>query len=155
MSNTLPPFLSHYFEQVNNNGIISFDVSYSAFQPNAFPFSSTPIVAPFWADSDTRMNGNVWYGERSDDVLLLLRAQEDVQSYFSSQYNFEPNFLFVATWDSVHHYQDGTKVSCTYILAFFNYLRSSYHSYFHIFPSSEFKTYNLCIIGRLRKVLAL
>ena len=84
------------------------------FVPNAFPFSSTPIVAPFWADSDTRVNGNVWYGERTDDVSLLVRAQEDVQRFFSSQYNFEPNFLFVATWDSVPHFVTGTKVRFTY-----------------------------------------
>ena len=125
MSNTLPPFISHYFEQVNNNGIISFDAPFSEFLPRAFPSSSIPIVAPFWADSDTNVNGTVWYGERSDDVLLLVRAQEDIQRYFSSQYNFEPNFLFVATWDSVPHFNTGTKVSCTYILAFFNDLKSS------------------------------
>ena len=112
----LPPFISHCFEQVNDNGIISFDASFSEFLPRAFPSSSIPIVAPFWADSDTRVNGTVWYGERSDDVLLLVRAQEDIQRYFSSQYNFEPKFLFVATWDSIPHFITGTKVSCTYIL---------------------------------------
>ena len=93
-------------------------MSFSDFLPGAFPNSSTPIVAPFWADSDTRGSGTVWYGERSEDVLLLLRAQEDVQRFFSSQYNFNPTFLYVATWDSIPHYEAGTKVSFTYFLEY-------------------------------------
>ncbi|MCE2681423.1 MAG: nidogen-like domain-containing protein [Flavobacteriia bacterium] len=57
---------------INNNGNISFDYPYFAFTPNAFPDSSTLMIAPFWADVDTRgtldslgvptgNGGSVWY----------------------------------------------------------------------------------------------
>jgi len=57
---------------INNNGNISFDFPYFAFTPNAFPDSSTLMIAPFWADVDTRgtldslgvptgNGGSVWY----------------------------------------------------------------------------------------------
>ena len=71
-----------------------------------------PLIAPFWADVDTRENGTVWYGERSQDSLDLDRARRDVLEYFCQE-DFVPNFIFVATWDKVPHYSKGSKVKFT------------------------------------------
>jgi hypothetical protein len=57
---------------INNNGNISFVSPYITFTPNPFPDSSYNMIAPFWADVDTRGTydslgvfagdgGSVWY----------------------------------------------------------------------------------------------
>jgi hypothetical protein len=39
---------------INNNGNLSFDGGYCTFTSTGFPVSGYPMVAPFWADVDTR-----------------------------------------------------------------------------------------------------
>jgi cysteine-rich repeat protein len=46
---------SHREIFVNNNGNVSFGSSVSAFTPEAFPVSAQPMIAPWWADVDTRL----------------------------------------------------------------------------------------------------
>ena len=101
--------------QINNNGIISFNRSFRGFVPNDFPLSSNrSLIAPFWADSDTRNRGTVWFGIRNADFDLLEKAHQDVRRYFSSKHNFDPNFLLVSTWEEVPHYGSGNKVKKSY-----------------------------------------
>jgi len=48
---------------INNNGNLSFGQSFVTFTASGFPVSGFPMVAPFWADVDTRpeeVNGRVW-----------------------------------------------------------------------------------------------
>ncbi len=51
---------------LNNNGNVSFDNPYWWYTSTGFPIN-TPMIAPFWADVDTRDNfangyqGEVWY----------------------------------------------------------------------------------------------
>src|SRR5205814_6646766 len=49
---------------INNNGNITFGAPYITYVPTGFPDSSVPpMIAPFWADVDTRnlATGRVWY----------------------------------------------------------------------------------------------
>lgn len=46
---------------INNNGNVSFGISYPTFSSNPFPDPSFVMVAPFWADVDTRGTGTVQY----------------------------------------------------------------------------------------------
>lgn len=48
---------------INNNGNISFTMPYNTFTAFSFPDPSFNMIAPFWADVDTRSTngGNVWY----------------------------------------------------------------------------------------------
>ena len=47
---------------INNNGNISFLNPYSTFTPVGFPSNQYIMIAPFWADVDTRNGlGEVWY----------------------------------------------------------------------------------------------
>jgi gliding motility-associated-like protein len=47
---------------INTNGNISFGSAVAQYSPDGFPFG-TPMVAPFWADVDTRNTscGQIWY----------------------------------------------------------------------------------------------
>ena len=95
--------------QVNNNGIISFNEPFSRFVGESFPINDSELIAPFWADADTRPldGGFVWYRETNDPELLA-RARRDVQLVFPRLDTFLPSSLFIATWDHVGYYDHQT-----------------------------------------------
>lgn len=57
---------------INNNGNITFTSPYSTFTPFAFPSSPLAIVAPFFADVDTRntLSGLVYYKMESNRMTI-------------------------------------------------------------------------------------
>ncbi len=55
---------------INNNGNISFGTSYGTFSANPFPDPTYVMVAPFWADVDTRGTGEVWYKVTSTYAII-------------------------------------------------------------------------------------
>lgn len=68
---------------VNNNGNITFESALGAFTPDPFPVANQPMIAPYWADVDTRVAGNLWiYSPNADTVAV--------------------------TWSSVGHYGGGS-----------------------------------------------
>ncbi|MBL8880779.1 MAG: hypothetical protein JNG88_16820, partial [Phycisphaerales bacterium] len=72
---------------INNNGNISFGQRFSTFTSQPFPIDGFPMVAPFWADVDTRTNnGAVWYRQldSNNDGLndTLVVTWENVGYYF-------------------------------------------------------------------------
>ncbi|XP_073457798.1 sushi, nidogen and EGF-like domain-containing protein 1 isoform X1 [Aquarana catesbeiana] len=97
---------------VDNNGLLSFNTSISAFTPNKLPVlgGSNPFVAPFWADVDNAIAGDIYY-RQSTDTDLLSRATSDIRSYFSLP-TFSATWVFVATWSNVAYY-GSTAVSST------------------------------------------
>lgn len=48
---------------VNNNGNITFNSSMSTYTPFGIQTSATPLIAPFFADVDTRSGNNLTYGQ--------------------------------------------------------------------------------------------
>ncbi len=93
-----------YIIQVNNNGALSFTKGVSQYTPDPFPLTGTlQLIAPFWADVDTRGAGTVWYRETTESQLLV-RARSEIQAAIANQGSFSPNFLFIATWDHVGYY---------------------------------------------------
>lgn len=74
--------LSEFY--INNNGNISFGSPYSAYTPAGFPINDFPMIAPFWADVDTRGSGS---------GLVY--------------YRIEPHRL-VVIWDHVGYYSQHT-----------------------------------------------
>jgi len=103
---------------VNNNGHISFDQPISSFNPISFDaYFTSPLIAPYWADVDTREEGagTVWYRESFNESDLE-RAQTDIRNTFPEMaYNFRARLLFVATWDHVGFYSlHVNKVTCQY-----------------------------------------
>ena len=104
-------YTAYHHVQVNNNGAISFTVAVSQFTPDPFPLSgSLELIAPYWADVDTRGTGipnNVWY-RQTTDATLLARAQDMIQAAFIDQGSFVPDYIFIATWDHVGYFSQGT-----------------------------------------------
>ena len=85
---------------MNNNGLLSFGQSVSIFTPQFFPLSENlQLIAPFWADVDTRKTGTVWFRE-TNDTATLNRIQGDIQDHAQ----FKPKIAFIATWDDVGYY---------------------------------------------------
>ena len=92
---------------MNNNGDISFNGPVGAYTPSAFPLDSLPLIAPYWADVDTRGTGQVWYRDTVDETLRN-RARDLIKARFIDQTTFEPDYLFIATWDHVGYYSEMT-----------------------------------------------
>ena len=105
---------------MNANGDISFLQPVGLFVPQPFPLNqsgftrTTQIIAPFWADSDTRPEdgGDIWYRE-TDQANLLQRARNMIRGAFINQATFEPLSLFIATWDHVGVYRMITTMVCS------------------------------------------
>lgn len=90
--------------QVNNNGVISFNVQVSQFTPEAFPLSdSRSFIAPLWADVHNGIRGDVYYRESMDQEILE-RATQDVRKYFKNMVSFTATWTFIATWTQVTFY---------------------------------------------------
>lgn len=58
---------------VNNNGNISFNRAVSGFTPTPFPVAEQPMIAPFWADVDTRCVtcGEVYVGSANAETVIV------------------------------------------------------------------------------------
>lgn len=89
---------------VNNNGNVSFGTPFSTFSASGFPVSSFPMVAPFWADVDTRaesgMDGVVWFREwsiQNGDTVNRLVITWDHVGYFSEQVDKLNTFQVILT----------------------------------------------------------
>jgi len=81
---------------VNNNGNISFRAAQSSYNPAPFPVSVNPMIAPWWADVDTRGGGqparnNVcWVVESGRAVITWDRV-----GYYASHDNLQNSFQIV------------------------------------------------------------
>ena len=66
---------------INNNGTISFSQPYFTFTAYPFPDPTFNMIAPFWADVDTRSTngGNVWYKVNPHSLIVVW----DHVGYFS------------------------------------------------------------------------
>ncbi|XP_065894648.1 sushi, nidogen and EGF-like domain-containing protein 1 [Dysidea avara] len=92
---------------INDNGIISFGRSFDEeHTPLALPLQgslrTTRIVAPYWADVDTRGTGNVFYRQTTNSSLLA-RATSEIRTAF--QNNITITNLVIATWDAVGYFE--------------------------------------------------
>ena len=96
---------------MNNNGDLTFNAAYSNYTPLPFPIQGNPMIAPFFADVDTRGTGKVWYRTTNDSALLAI-VVKDIQSSLEGS-DFTPLWLFIATWDHVGYYKNHTDKVCT------------------------------------------
>src|SRR5665213_2690799 len=72
---------------VNNNGNITFSGPLSAYSPGGLATSSQSIIAPFWADVDTRGTGSglTTYGTGTYDGNEAFDALWPAVGYYSAQ----------------------------------------------------------------------
>ena len=84
--------------QVNTHGTISFQSQYLDFTPDPLPFSSSPLILLFWADTDIRRGGSIHYRETNDTDLLSSALQ---LLPLEQRSGFRPTSAFIATWNQV------------------------------------------------------
>ena len=102
------------FIQVNDNGIISFNSPYNVRTPLPLPLSGTQkIIAPYWADVDTRGTGQIFY-RQTTNATLLARATSEIRAAFPTSENVTIQSLLIATWSSVGYYSSNFDKVCTY-----------------------------------------
>ncbi|XP_032532169.1 sushi, nidogen and EGF-like domain-containing protein 1 [Chiroxiphia lanceolata] len=88
---------------VNNNGVISFDEPVREYTPDPFPLvDGRSFVAPYWADVDNVLGGDIFYRQTTNAVLLG-DISRDINQYFPETL-FTATWAFVATWDHVAYY---------------------------------------------------
>ena len=87
--------------QVNENGLISFLTEISTFYNVQFPMDY-PVIAPFYADIDTRGVGQV-YWRASTQEEDRDRAANLVGKYYSTA-EFQPREVVVVSWDQVGYF---------------------------------------------------
>ncbi|NXM97628.1 TECTA protein, partial [Sylvia borin] len=88
---------------VNNNGVISFDEPVRQYTPDPFPLvDGHPFVAPYWADVDNVLGGDIFY-RQTTDLALLENISQDINQYFPKK-TFTATWALVVTWDRVAYY---------------------------------------------------
>lgn len=80
---------------INNNGNVSFGGAQGSFSSSGFPSSAFAMVAPFWADVDTRPagGGHVWYRITPSAMYI----NWDSVGYFSQQIDKTNSFQLILT----------------------------------------------------------
>ena len=80
---------------INNNGNISFGTSYSTYSADSFPNTNFVMIAPFWADVDTRgtTSGLVYYEQTNSHLIV----QWDSVGYFNAQTEKFNSFQLIIT----------------------------------------------------------
>jgi hypothetical protein len=84
---------------VNNNGNITFASPLSSYTPQGIVNSSTPIIAPFWADVDTRASGSslVQYGSATINSQNVFGVNWINVGYFNTQADKLNSFQLIVT----------------------------------------------------------
>jgi hypothetical protein len=78
---------------INNNGNVSFGSSYGTYTSQPFPTASFSMVAPFWADVDTRnLSSGLVYYKLTPTYLIV---QWDSVGYYSSQADKQNTFQLI------------------------------------------------------------
>lgn len=107
---------------INNNGNISFVSPYITFTPNPFPDASYNMIAPFWADVDTRgavdslglpigtSGGSVWY--KVTPTALIVNWNQ--VGYFSYHNDLVSTFQLIISNGSDSLVSAGGNVSFCY-----------------------------------------
>ncbi|KAL7869915.1 hypothetical protein AOLI_G00139030 [Acnodon oligacanthus] len=110
-------FFGHTYSQiyVNNNGHLTFDRPFYGYAPYQFPAHGVrDIIAPFWIDIDSSLNGVISYKQYRNGSVLS-QATQDINQYFPGL-NFTAAWVFVATWDKVAYYNNPSQSSFQVVL---------------------------------------
>ena len=64
---------------------------------------NTALVAPFWADVDTREIGEVFY-RQTNESSCITNVATIIREVFEDAVGFTPFTVFIATWNNVGYY---------------------------------------------------
>ncbi len=97
---------------INNNGTVSFHQAYSSFIPSGFPLTNYDMIAPFWADVDTRnVKSGVVYYKLTPTYLIV---QWDTVGYFSGHIDKKNSFQVIMSNGSDPIIPNGNNVEFCY-----------------------------------------
>ena len=80
--------------------------------PISLPLNGSRFIAPYWADTDNRGIGEIYYRQTRNPVLLA-RATNEIQRAFPLHQDVIITNLVIVTWDEVGYYNNGTNKVCT------------------------------------------
>ena len=92
--------------------------SFNDYIPRSLPLNGSRFIAPYWADTDLRGTGRIFYRQTNNPVLLA-KATNQIREAFPSFQNVIVTNLVIVTWDAVGYYNRGTDkvgLSIIYIL---------------------------------------
>ena len=75
---------------------------------------SPPLIAPFWLDFDLTniSEGGIYYRQTNDSAYLefihTMMMNVNITDDIGDHVDFVPIQLFIATWEQVPQYQDGS-----------------------------------------------
>lgn len=97
---------------INNNGNVSFSTAYGTFSANDFPDGNFRMIAPFWADVDTRnvASGLVYYKITPTHIIVRWRNV----GYFSNMADKLNDFQLILTNSNDSIIPIGSNVSFCY-----------------------------------------
>ena len=81
--------------------------SYNHYIPSLLPLNGRRFIAPYWADTDLRGTGQIYYRQTKDPALLA-RATNEIQRSYRLSRNVIVTNLVIATWDAVGYFNFGT-----------------------------------------------
>ena len=123
--------------QISENGVIRFGSRNYAGTPISFSLiGGIQLIAPYWADVDTRGSGTIFY-RQTNDPSLLARATSEIRAAFPESINITIQNLLIATWYRVgYYYQGSDKVRTIYTHYYFLLYKPSYIGQLnHIYPT--------------------
>jgi len=88
-------------------GVIAFDTYSLPPFPSFFSYFNGRFVAPFWAYTDLRGIGEVFYRHTTDPGLLK-RATNEIRAAFPQYFYVAMKSLLIATWYKVGYYKRHT-----------------------------------------------
>ncbi|MFZ4574739.1 MAG: nidogen-like domain-containing protein [Phycisphaerales bacterium] len=91
---------------INNNGNISFSSPFGSFTSTGFPVSNFDMVAPFWADVDTRSTAGV----DASNTNLVWHKFVDMNGDSAAD-------TLVVTWDGVGYFSNNNRHTNTFQVA--------------------------------------
>ena len=96
--------------QINTNGVISFTAPVPTFTPEPFPIPGRFLIAPFWADVDTRGTGEIYFKETIDEDLLIRATAVIKRATYQAAglSRFTPKWMLIATWYQVGYFSSHT-----------------------------------------------
>uniref|UniRef100_A0A1X7UL16 Sushi domain-containing protein n=1 Tax=Amphimedon queenslandica TaxID=400682 RepID=A0A1X7UL16_AMPQE len=90
---------------INNNGLLSFHQAVDGYTSDPFPLPQT-LIAPFWADVDTRNGAGVVYYRETTASAIVSKVAQDVQLAFPGQPSFTAKSVVIVTWYRVGYYEE-------------------------------------------------
>ena len=82
------------------------DYPYNSYIPGSLPRQGRRFITPYWADTDLRGTGEIYYRQTRNPVLLA-RATNEIQKVFPMYQDVIITNLVIVTWDGVGYYDYG------------------------------------------------